>query len=286
MRADQPFVVPNPEGLFSDEEWSALFDEIAADAVADQVVAGATDAAVAGDVSDVALERAVREHVERTRGLAVYLKQSVADVVTEAMRERLTLNETVERLRQVSSLSEESARMTARTEAVAAANAGLNAVWAADPGVLRKRWGARDDGRTRPAHEAADGQTVTVAATFSVAGVPARYPGDPALPIALRANCRCRILPVGPDGTAWGAWLHDTTRSVLDRIAMALGVSGRSRMNKAQLTAAVRQIRFGEGLPLERLNMRQLRERARDRGVKGRWRMGRDELMEALSSTP
>lgn len=56
-----------------------------------------------------------------------------------------------------------------------------------------KVWVTRDDQRERPAHRAADGQTVPLRDYFQVGGVPMRYPGDPAAPPELVINCRCSI---------------------------------------------------------------------------------------------
>lgn len=69
-----------------------------------------------------------------------------------------------------------------------AAGAAAAAVYA---GLRRKTWIARDDTRTRPAHAAADGQTVSIFAPFHVGGFNLRYPHDPFGPPGQTYNCRC-----------------------------------------------------------------------------------------------
>ena len=71
------------------------------------------------------------------------------------------------------------------------ASLSLTAAAATDPFSRRKVWISMRDDRVRAAHVRAHGQSVPVAGVFLVGGYPARYPGDPALPPALRINCRC-----------------------------------------------------------------------------------------------
>lgn len=55
-----------------------------------------------------------------------------------------------------------------------------------------KTWQDTGDGRTRPEHAAADGQTVPVDQPFIVGGEQLMYPGDPAGSAANTIQCRCR----------------------------------------------------------------------------------------------
>jgi hypothetical protein len=49
----------------------------------------------------------------------------------------------------------------------------------------------------RPEHAALHGvQVKGVDSTFTLAGFPARFPGDPTLPASQRVNCLCTILSV------------------------------------------------------------------------------------------
>ncbi|MFJ1706882.1 phage portal protein [Kitasatospora sp. NPDC088346] len=58
---------------------------------------------------------------------------------------------------------------------------------------LVRRWVAHDDGRTRPEHEAADGQTQPLGQPFAVGQDLLRHPGDPQAPPGQALNCRCRL---------------------------------------------------------------------------------------------
>lgn len=55
----------------------------------------------------------------------------------------------------------------------------------------QKRWIAVDDRRTRPAHNAADNQTVEISGSFVVGGEVMQFPGDPNASGANTINCRC-----------------------------------------------------------------------------------------------
>lgn len=82
------------------------------------------------------------------------------------------------------------AERIARTEATALhahnQQAAMN-----EAGVEFKRWVAVRDGKTRPAHARANGQTVPVDSAFVVGGWSMQGPGDPSAPAEQTANCRC-----------------------------------------------------------------------------------------------
>ena len=84
--------------------------------------------------------------------------------------------------------------ITAVTEAVNAGiqTAGLHQASVTGVAVF-KRWRTRMDGRERPAHHAANGQTVPISYPFVVGEFPMMYPGDVAAPADLVVNCRCRM---------------------------------------------------------------------------------------------
>jgi hypothetical protein len=63
-----------------------------------------------------------------------------------------------------------------------------------DVGPLVKVWAATNDERTRPDHEAADGQSRDADESFSIGGVPMDGPGDIDAPPEQTVNCRCTIL--------------------------------------------------------------------------------------------
>lgn len=93
------------------------------------------------------------------------------------------------------------ARTVARTETMAAVNAGAyagalqDAEERGDPAPF-KVWLATDDTRTRPTHDDADGQRTLLSEPFIVGGARILYPGDPRGPAQEVINCRCTFLPV------------------------------------------------------------------------------------------
>lgn len=85
------------------------------------------------------------------------------------------------------------AGLIARTETHGAANAG--AVAAADETglLLDKEWISAEDARTRPDHDAANGQIVGKGESFNVGGSSLEYPGDPSGPAEQVIACRCAL---------------------------------------------------------------------------------------------
>lgn len=93
------------------------------------------------------------------------------------------------------------ARTVARTETIAAVNAGvfrsaqLEAEQRGDVAPF-KQWIATDDSRTRPTHDKADKQRTLLSEPFRVGTANLLFPGDPTGPPAEVINCRCSMLPV------------------------------------------------------------------------------------------
>jgi hypothetical protein len=87
------------------------------------------------------------------------------------------------------------AELIARTETVAANNQGALASWSALADAAQvtatKTWLATPDGRTRPEHAEANGQTVGINDTFTVGGEDISGPGDGSA--ANVCNCRCTL---------------------------------------------------------------------------------------------
>jgi hypothetical protein len=69
----------------------------------------------------------------------------------------------------------------------------------------------------RPAHEEADGQTITRGDRFDVGGYPMRYPGDPDAPPALTVNCRCTVLSLTPEEFDDNTSSGDTVTDIISR---------------------------------------------------------------------
>jgi SPP1 gp7 family putative phage head morphogenesis protein len=84
------------------------------------------------------------------------------------------------------------ASIIARTETHQAAMYGSEkAADALDIPEMKKEWLAVEDERTRPAHSAANGQTVPVEGQFDVGGESLDRPGDPDASPENTINCRC-----------------------------------------------------------------------------------------------
>lgn len=80
--------------------------------------------------------------------------------------------------------------LLAQLVATAVANAAMVSA-AATAGWTRKTWQTRQDDRVREAHRLLQGQTRPLGDAFEVQSHKIRYPGDPEVPLSLRAGCRC-----------------------------------------------------------------------------------------------
>ena len=63
---------------------------------------------------------------------------------------------------------------------------------------MQKKWKGSGKAMPRPSHAAADGQIVSVNESFSIGGIPMRFPKDPIAPIGEVVNCGCTVLPHHP----------------------------------------------------------------------------------------
>jgi Phage Mu protein F like protein len=127
-------------------------------------------------------------------------------------------------------LADYQARRIVRTEATNAANyateqAALNLFPGAD---MTKTWKSGYDARVRPAHQAANNQTVPFNSKFSVGGESLQRPGDPNGSASNVINCRCSmiVLPkagantIGPRITNIGFGMAQA--EIVDAISPAL----------------------------------------------------------------
>lgn len=115
------------------------------------------------------------------------------------------------------------ANAIARTEIIAAANAGslgqVQLAFGDDPDVL-KIWLATDDERTRIAHGQADGVGVPLGEAFVVGGEALQFPGDPNGSPGNIINCRCSLgYSFGEDDEPLTASLRKWVRDRLGRFA-------------------------------------------------------------------
>lgn len=82
------------------------------------------------------------------------------------------------------------------TVATASTGSGVDMAMKDEPQTTRKRWRAFIDEDTRPAHIAANGQTVLEHESFIVDGESLRWPGDPYGSPGNIINCRCYVEPI------------------------------------------------------------------------------------------
>ena len=136
-----------------------------------------------------------------------------AQNVTSAITQGVLLGETVvaiaRRILRTADMALSTALRTARTTVTGVEGAGRLASYetAQDLGVdVRKQWVAVNDDRTRDSHRRLDGEVADLDEEFSNG---LRYPGDPNGPISERANCRCTLRRVLPEGEGWGGMTYD-----------------------------------------------------------------------------
>lgn len=153
------------------------------------------------DVFTVALKQTLRRKAFEHAALAVGTTQDqLREVLSKAITEGQGIPEIARGIRDAFDFNSKvrSIRI-ARTETTGVINDGTSqALWS--EGYREKTWSTVIDGRERPDHAAADGQTVAIDVPFSIGGAAGMYPGDAMLPIGQIANCRCTLVGAGiPD---------------------------------------------------------------------------------------
>lgn len=107
-----------------------------------------------------------------------------------------------QRVREAAGVTEPRARVIARTESHGARNtvnaASVRRVASAfgRPDAFLRKWQAAEDSRTRPTHDAADGQIVALNEPFAVGLASLDFPGDPGGPPEEVINCRCTTITI------------------------------------------------------------------------------------------
>lgn len=148
------------------------------------------------DVRSLQAERYLSEAVNRLAGVGTDLWRATRATLVEGLAGGESIDELTRRVRSVLASTTVRATTIARTEVIGASNAGslaqMRAVGADAP--VAKTWLATSDGRTRPTHRTANGQTVPLDGRFTVGGTPLDHPGDPAGPADEVVNCRCTLL--------------------------------------------------------------------------------------------
>jgi len=105
------------------------------------------------------------------------IKESIRDTLVETAEDGAGLQEATERLRdEIDELSDSHARLVARTEALDASRHGSQALAESADAIGGKKWRASQDSRTRPWHDAMDGEVVAKDESFEV---PSGWTGEP-----------------------------------------------------------------------------------------------------------
>lgn len=116
------------------------------------------------------------------------------------------------------------AKTIAQTEAVGAYNAAtlqaakLREIYLQQ--TIKKQWLCTLDGRTRPSHTEADGQTVDLDQPFNIGGHQLQHPGDPKGNAGQVINCRCTMLEVEVEET-----INKTNRQNPQPITATIGAN-------------------------------------------------------------
>lgn len=195
---EPPAHVPNPDTVFDLDAWKRQVETEVGPSLERVLVDAANQAGigVSFDVTDPRMATAVSRHVAGITAWGDEMRSTVARTIERGMTEGWSTDRMAEALADTGIMSETRGRLIARTEAIAAANAGSIEGWKLLGFITDKKWSSTPDERTRPTHIEADGQTVPLDGRFTIGGVDADYPGDPALPLKERVNCRCRMLAV------------------------------------------------------------------------------------------
>lgn len=127
-------------------------------------------------------------------------RQKVENVVTQGIIQGKGIGEiTNDLVDNLCTTNDSKMRTFARTAMTGAQNAGRQARMedAEEEGVMvKKRWVATLDDRTRDTHADLDGQEVPVDEPFEVDGFEIMYPGDPNADPCMVYNCRCTMIEV------------------------------------------------------------------------------------------
>lgn len=273
----------------SESEWFELTEEVSdafGDAYLDAVINAGAELGVMPSDDDLLAILAQQE--EAVDDFASTLRGYVDLFGEEMLTDGVPLEEIQARLLDAgqSPLNPRKADTFARTATSSAVNAGFESSFRA-AGIAAKSWITQRDDRVRESHGAVDRDVVPSGETFMVGGFEARFPGDPRLPIEQRINCRCVLGWVDGDGVRRSM---TATRKDLYSMARQLEVPGRSKMNKAELqTSVIRELCL-QGLAggtdctakLEEMNMSTLLTYGRLGNVRGRYRMRKATLIDAI----
>lgn len=131
------------------------------------------------------------------------LQDKLSSKVAQALIDGPDPRVLAEELRYISDEVGIRADLLARTELTRAYNGGaLDGMQAlGEFGPVEKTWTTGLDGRVRPTHRAAEGQTVRVDQPFDVGGYALMHPADPMGPLEETISCRCGMEWLFPGDT-------------------------------------------------------------------------------------
>ena len=134
--------------------------------------------------------------LQRSLTLAKLINTTTMDAIRKALADGYDQGETItqlaKRIEDYFEGNKDRARTVARTETIAANNAGAQDRYAKE-GIKQKEWLSAPD--ARPSHLEANGQVVGINEDFKVGDGYGPGPGQIGLPEE-DINCRCQILPV------------------------------------------------------------------------------------------
>lgn len=173
--------------------WIADFVETETGGV---VVAAATDVPNAYAIPRVEIASS-QSYLAASRiqlaGIGDELMGLIYEQLSVGLSEGESIDQLAARIRTVTWLSEARATLIARTESIGAANRGALAQMMLTGLDGTKTWLATHDGKTRPTHQVASGQEVSLRDKFIVGGVYMDGPHDLAAPPRETARCRCAL---------------------------------------------------------------------------------------------
>lgn len=213
-QAVDPVVVTAPASNMWVAQAPAAVMPVVVDTWTAAAAATAADFAAAGvPTSVLGPDRAaayITEATNRLVGLGDDIWHDIATQLAAGVDMGETIPELAARIQAVAPVSEARATTIARTEVIAASNAGSFAqAQVLDDPSMTKTWVATNDPRTRPTHRAADGQAVPLLSAFIVGGFPLMVPGDPTGPPEEVINCRCTQIYDFDAGALVAAWDTD-----------------------------------------------------------------------------
>lgn len=193
--------------VFDPRFWEDETAEVTRDLYEQVAAAALNDLGSTFDIDFDLFDPLVVDLVEaRANQLAGQVTDTTYRQITEALAAGVQEGESIpklaERVRAVfDEASTNRATVIARTEVISAYNGAATAQAAALPAdvVGGSEWIATRDGRTRPAHAAADGQLQPIGEPFNVGGEELGYPGDPAGRAANTVQCRCAVAFLTPE---------------------------------------------------------------------------------------